>query len=142
MGVGTQGRVLDPSIRRTVDRSRQYLNTARMALDNGDPESAASRAYYSLYHMTILLLRVVRGIERERWDHEQLHREFLDHFCRLGYLFGRQDGEDWDYVKNSRLEADYGESPLPPARARRAVERSRRLANDMENRLRTHDQTR
>jgi hypothetical protein len=43
--------VLDPSTRRVTEKCERFLRTARTALDNGDPESAASRAYYALYHM-------------------------------------------------------------------------------------------
>ena len=124
--------MLDPSISRAVDRSRRYLDTARMALDNGDPESAASRAYYALYHITILLLRVVRRVERRRWDHEQLHHAFLDEFCKPGFRFDRRDGDDWRYVKESRIDADYSRQNVTDAsRARRALDRAEHLVEKM-----------
>ncbi len=120
----------------------RFLDTATAALESGDSESAASRAYYALYHITVLLLRAVKGIERERWDHEQLHRAFLDQFCMVGYLFRRQDGQDWEYVKISRIAADYGSNPLPAIRARRAIERARRLIDGMTQRIKDNDQAR
>ncbi len=128
-GVGTV--VLDPSIMPVVERSGRYLNTAKTALANGDPESAASRAYYALYHMTILLLRVVRGIERDRWDHDQLHNAFLNGFCRLHFKFSQGDGTDWAYVLRTRFMADYDRDPLSRHRAQRAVDRAARLVSKM-----------
>ena len=107
------------------------MNTASTALANGDPESAASRAYYALYHMTILLLRVVRARERDRWDHDQLLNTFLHEFCRLHFKFSRSDGEDWAYVLRTRFMANYDRDPLDTRRAQRAVERAARLVSKM-----------
>ena len=87
--------MLDPQIEQVIGKVGRFLDTAEAAFESGDFESSTSRAYYALYHITVSLLGVVSGIERERWDHEQLHRAFFDRFCRLGYLFSRQDGEDW-----------------------------------------------
>jgi len=116
------------------------LDTATAALERGDSESAASRAYYALYHITVLLLRAIKGIERERWDHDQLHRAFLDQFCEVGYLFSRRDGRDWEYVKNSRIAADYDANPFPAMRGQRAIERARQLIGAMTQRIRDNDQ--
>ena len=134
--------MLDPNAEQVIDKVSRFLDTAANALENGDSESAASRAYYALYHITVLLLRVVRGIERDRWDHDQLQRAFLDHFCKLGYMFSRQDGHDWTYVKDSRIVADYGRTPLPLIRGRRTLDRARKLADGMAERIKGHDQAR
>ena len=77
--------MLDPRTEQVISKVERFLDTARSALENEDPESGASRAYYGLYYATLLLLPVVRAIERDRWDHEQLHRAFLDQFCKLGF---------------------------------------------------------
>jgi len=123
--------VQDPSVNWVVERSRRFLATARIALESGDPESAASRAYYALYHMTVLLLRVVRDIERDRWDHDQLHKAFLDEFCKLGFRFSRVDGQDWRDVMYTRIDADYGRTPLNRRRAQRCLEKAGRLIAKM-----------
>jgi uncharacterized protein (UPF0332 family) len=132
MGVASTGIVvLDPSIRLVVARSERFLNTASTALANGDPESAASRAYYALYHMTVLLLRVVRGIERDRWDHDQLQKAFLDEFCKLHFRFSRDDGREWGDVMDTRFTADYGRASLNRRHALRSLERAERLVAKM-----------
>ena len=132
MGVGGVGAVvLDPSIMPVVERSERFMNTASTALANGDPESASSRAYYALYHMTILLLRVVRGIERDRWDHDQLQKAFLDEFCKLHFSFSRADGREWGDVMDTRFTADYDRGPLNRRRALRSLERAERLIAKM-----------
>jgi uncharacterized protein (UPF0332 family) len=123
--------VLDPSTRRVTEKCERFLRTARLALDDGDPESAASRAYYALYHMTILLLGRVRGIERNRWDHEQLHKVFLDEFCKPHFRFSRADGDDWRYVKDSRIDADYGHGAVNERHAQRVLVRAERLITRM-----------
>ena len=134
--------MLDPRTEQIINKVVRYLDTATAALESGDSESAASRAYYALYHVTVLLLKTVKGIERERWEHEQLHRVFLDEFCKVGYLFRRQDGQDWEYVKISRIAADYGSNPMPAIRGQRAIETARRLIDGMIQRIRDNDQAR
>ena len=134
--------LLDPRTEQTINKAVRFLNTATAALESGDSESAVSRAYYALYHITILLLRAVKGIERERWDHEQLHRAFLDQFCEVGYRFSRRDGRDWEYVKNSRIAADYHANPLSSIRGQRAIERARQLIEAMMQRIKDNDQAR
>ena len=128
----------DPSTGPVIDRVERYLNTARLAIENGDPESAASRAYYALYHMTILLLKILKGIERDRWDHDELLNTFLQEFCRLHFKFSRSDGEDWAYVLRTRFMADYDRDPLNRGRAQRAVERADRLVSKIQMEIAGH----
>ena len=90
-----------------MEKCERFLQTARNTLDSGDAESGASRAYYALYHMTVLLLSRVKGGTRDRWDQNQLHQAFLDEFCKPGFLFNRNDGNDWGDVMEVRLHADY-----------------------------------
>ncbi|MEK7806372.1 MAG: HEPN domain-containing protein [Chloroflexota bacterium] len=126
----------DPSTGLVIDRGERYLNTARLALENGDPESAASRAYYALYHVTILLLKIVKGIERDRWGHPQLQQAFLDEFCKLGFKFNRNDGDDWAEVMQARLKADYWRDQLTHRSAREAVAKAHRLVDKMRTEIR------
>ena len=123
--------VHDPHTGQVIDRVETYLKTARLALENDDSESAASRAYYALYHMTILLLRVVRGIERDRWDHDQLQKAFLDQFCKLHFSFSRADGREWGDVMHTRIDADYGRDPLNSRHVQRSIEKAHRLIGKM-----------
>jgi uncharacterized protein (UPF0332 family) len=123
--------MLDSSERRVIEKCERFLRTARAALDNGDPESAASRAYYALHHMTVLLLYRVKSIERDSWSHRQLYQAFLDEFCKLHFRFSRSDGDDWGFVRDIRLLADYSSTPLSIRRARTSVEKSERLVDRM-----------
>lgn len=121
----------DQSTSLVIDRVERYLNTARLAIENGDPESAASRAYYALYHMTKLLLKIPKGIERDRWDHDQLQKAFLDEFCKLHFSFSRADGREWGYLMDTRFTADYDRDPLNRRRALMSLERADRLIAKM-----------
>ena len=124
---GTVQVVLDPSVQHAIGRAERFIATARLALEHGDPESAVSRVYYALYHMTILLLGVTRGITRGRWDHNELHRMFLDQFCKLSFKFNVDDGEDWGRVRDARIDGDYGRHVVTTRRAQRSIERAQRL---------------
>ena len=123
--------VLDPSVQHAIGRAERFIATARLALENGDPDSTVSRVYYALYHMTILLLGVTRGISRGRWDHNELHGMFLDQFCKLSFKFNVDDGKDWGRVKDARIDGDYGRHAVSSRRAQGSVEQAQRLINKM-----------
>ena len=86
--------------------------------------------------MTILLLKILKGIERDRWDHPQLHKEFLDQFCKLGFRFNQDDGDDWGVVMQARLKADYWREQLRPRSALEAVAKAQRLVAKMGDEVR------
>lgn len=119
--------MLDPSANQVVNRVQRFLASAKLCLDHGDAESAVSRGYYALYHMTILLLRVSRSVNRDRWDHDELHRVFLDQFCKLGFKFSITDGEDWARIKDARIDSDYSRGVVNLRRAQISIERAERL---------------
>lgn len=92
-----------------VRKGQAFLEAARSAYENGHLETALSRAYYAAYHLAAAVLAEKAGIYRARWDHLILHREFLDRFCRRGYLFSRADGDDLADLLNARYDADYND---------------------------------
>ena len=124
--------MLDPSVRRTIERAEQYLQTARRALSEEDSDSSLSRAYYALYHMTVTLVDKRANQRRERWDHIELHKAFLDYFCKRGCLFNQQDGRDWDQAKETRMVADYGPGRISRRRAARLLEKIGQLVQKMQ----------
>ena len=102
-----------------------------MAQELGDPESAVSRAYYALYHTTIVLLEVVRNRTRERWAHDQLERAFLEEFCNPGFIFNARDGDTWKQARAVRIDADYRLDRLSQRTAQRILDRVEDLVTRM-----------
>ncbi|MCD5413073.1 MAG: HEPN domain-containing protein [Dehalococcoidia bacterium] len=70
-----------------IEKANAFLNTAQLAMRNGDYESCVSRSYYAAYHMVVILLASKANIRRKRWDHNELHRAFGEQFCKKGWLY-------------------------------------------------------
>jgi uncharacterized protein (UPF0332 family) len=97
------------------------LNTAQLALDDGDADSCVSRAYYAAFH-AILLLFEARGNTRERWSHTEVYRVFSLEFCNRGYRgFSKRDADTLAEIQRARLDADYGLNAINLVRAERVL---------------------
>lgn len=85
------------------DRARRTLATAE-GLVKTDPDSAASRAYYAVFHaLTALFALRNRAFAKHSGLRAALHRDLV----RTGDLetdFGR----DYDFLMDLRETADYG----------------------------------
>jgi uncharacterized protein (UPF0332 family) len=110
-----------------IDKAERFLNTAQLALDDGDADSCVSRAYYAAFH-AILLLFEARGNTRERWSHTEVYRVFSLEFCNRGYLgFSKRDADTLVDLQQARLNADYGLNVIDLVRAERLLRKAASL---------------
>lgn len=127
--------MLNPELNSALVKGDRFLQTARLAFADGDPESAVSRAYYGLFHVTVALLAVVANRTRERWEHIQLEKAFLDEFARRGFRFSARDGNTWNEARLSRITADYRVAELTTRAAERLLSRVEDLAARMKDEI-------
>lgn len=127
--------MLNPELNSALVKGDRFLQTARLAFADGDPESAVSRAYYGLFHVTVALLAVVANRTRERWEHTQLEKAFLDEFARRGFRFSARDGNTWKEARLSRITADYQVGELTTRAAERLLARVEDLAARMKDEI-------
>ncbi len=86
-------------------KAERFLAAAQHALDVGDWETAASRAYYAAYHAMIAVLETKEGIVRATWSHN-----FRPFYERYTYL--RDKRVDIEMLYKSRVLADYSDVML------------------------------
>lgn len=99
-------------------KARRALEAATRAAEVGDTETAADRAYYSVYYAAWALLDS-RGSPRPK-----THRGLIAEFSRLFVKDGPLDapiGAVLSRLESLRLIADYTFEPVPAADARRAL---------------------
>jgi uncharacterized protein (UPF0332 family) len=110
-----------------INKAERFLSTAQLALDEGDADSCASRAYYAVFHALVLLFEA-RGNTRERWSHTEVHKVFLLEFCNRGYLgFSKRDASTLKRLYRARLDADYGLNVINLVRAERLLRQAASL---------------
>ena len=127
--------VLKPELNSALVKADRFMQTARLAFADGDPESAVSRAYYGLFHVTAVLLEVLANRTRERWEHTQLEKAFLDEFASRGFRFSARDGNTWKEAHLSRVTADYRVDELRARAAQRLLSRIEDLVARMKDEI-------
>jgi uncharacterized protein (UPF0332 family) len=85
------------------ENARRALDTARLALNDGDTKAAINRAYYAAFYAATAAL-LSRG-EAPR-SHKGVHQRFHFHFVKTGSLEAWV-GETLKYAFDLRLRADY-----------------------------------
>jgi uncharacterized protein (UPF0332 family) len=66
---------------RLLERADAALGAARLALDAGDAETAANRAYYAMFHAASALL-AAEGVSLQR--HSAVHAAFGQRYVKSG----------------------------------------------------------
>jgi len=120
-------------------KARRALDAAKRAIQAGDSETAADRAYYAVYYAAWALLDS-KGAARPK-THRGLIAEFSRMFVKEGPL-DASEGAVLSRLENLRLVADYTLETVPIADAGRAVEEAARFISVIERLLSRSDNTR
>lgn len=115
-----------------VEKADRFLQAAHLAYEHGHYETSVSRAYYAVFHLVAWVLLERRGVDRNRWDHVQLHKEFLDNFCKRGFLFSAADGDVVAKLLEARRHADYDDVRFERQEVERLVTRATSLCAKIE----------
>jgi uncharacterized protein (UPF0332 family) len=86
-----------------TELSKRALRSAQVLLDDGDPDGAASRAYYSMFYAVEALL-LSKGLEFSK--HRAVHAAFGREFATTG-LLPAEFHRFLIAAYGDRLEADY-----------------------------------
>lgn len=122
---------------RRLLKAERFLRTAHLALRDGDYDSAASRAYYAVYHAFVCLLDLGADIRQERWDHIDLLARFSQEFCKRRGLFSTNDYRDVTRLQEMRLFGDYQYGFVGQKQAEWAVSRATSLIEKAKGIMRT-----
>lgn len=85
-------------------KARRTVRSAEVLVADGDPESAASRAYYAMFYVAKALLEAKGVVPRK---HSGVQHAIWEHFIKPGLLDNRYHRWLIDAF-DQRLQSDYG----------------------------------
>lgn len=104
----------------SLEKAEEFLRTAEQCVEEGWRNSAASRAYYAMFHAVRAALANA-GITRPWWSHGSLHATFSSELVRRRKLYPVSFVRAMTEALELRHTADYSDYGAPPRRVRRAV---------------------
>jgi uncharacterized protein (UPF0332 family) len=97
-------------IQANLDRSTESIEAAKLLLQSGFPDFAASRAYYAIFYAaTALLLQEGQEFSKHSGVIAAIHRQFI----RSNQL-PKEMGKTLNWLFELRSIADYGETQRVP----------------------------
>lgn len=102
-------------------KAKRNLKTARLNLDDGDPDSACNRAYYSMFSAARAALLLVDQPERAMGKtHNWMIASFSEFLDKSGKIASEQ-GRNFSLESNRRMLSDYEGNALNDDDARTAI---------------------
>ena len=114
-----------------MERARESLQGAKLCLDAGLVNSAASRAFYAMFQSAQVALASV-GVSRSTWSHPSLQAALTTELIHRRKLLSAQLR---DYLSSGlavRHAADYGRTGISLKVAERIVRRAAEFVRAME----------
>jgi uncharacterized protein len=119
---------LSQAAREEWARAQRCLESATLLMKAGDPDSAVSRAYYSVFH-GVSALFLLEG--REHGKHEAVESAVHRDLVRPGRV-PVAFGASYSRLRELRMVGDYGGSDhIKPADAEDALERARSMLDEL-----------
>lgn len=91
-------------------KAGRELTAARRALSEGDPETAAARLYYAMFHAAIAALNHEGENITVKSSHGAVIGQFGLHLCKKG-LISEDLGRAFNKAYELRCESDYSSGP-------------------------------
>ena len=91
-------------IKSLLSRSRRYIKSAKLLIEDKDYESAVSRAYYAMFYIVEALL-LAEGLSFS--SHKAVISAFGEHFVKTG-LFSKDFSKSITRAFEKRQLSDYG----------------------------------
>jgi uncharacterized protein (UPF0332 family) len=110
-----------------LDKAQSNLRVAEMAHTAGEYDSAASRAYYAVFHAEIAALLKLTDFRPARWGHERVQAEFNSRLIRAQKVFSTALRGIHNDLLGHRRVADYEEERTMRAVAERSVRKAREM---------------
>ncbi len=98
---------MDKVVEQNLERAKDRLDAAQLLLDNGKFEDSINRAYYSMYHSAMALLRT-KDVSPK--THKGLIGEFGKRFVKTGEV-DKNFSKMLSHAESLRESADYGIEP-------------------------------
>ncbi len=114
-----------------ISKADRYLESARLLLESGDPDSCVSRAYYAMFYAAEAAL-----LEEGRTynTHKGLIAGFGKHLVQDGPL-DAELGRDLAWASQKREMGDYDTRTIPDDEAHEVTQRARRFVDAVRDHL-------
>ncbi len=86
-----------------IEKADRYLRSAEILIQDGDYDSAVSRAYYAMFYAAEAAL-LKKGMTFS--SHKAVISAFGEHFVKTG-IFEKQMGRDFNIIFDERQLGDY-----------------------------------
>jgi len=130
---------MTPDLEALIAKGRRSLRASQRLLDEGDPDFAASRAYYAMFYAVEALL-LSRGMTFSK--HGAVIAAFGQHFVKAGHF----TTEHHAALRNAFDERNVGDydfsAAFPREAAQRLVDQAEAFVNDADAFLRRTSDTR
>lgn len=91
-------------IKSLIDKAHRYIKSAKLLLDDGNPESAVSRIYYAMFFCAEAAL-LTKNLSFS--SHKGVISAFGEHFIKTG-VFDKKLGKELNRAFEKRQLGDYG----------------------------------
>ena len=127
-----------------IVKAERYLNTAQLALERGDLDSCASRAYYAVFHACIALLSARGRTKRiEKASYQMVFSDFVNlttkrnkWFVNLKDMAGSKDlHSSLHHLVSVREDGDYGIDIVTQNAAKQELQFAKALVEAVNERI-------
>jgi uncharacterized protein (UPF0332 family) len=110
-----------------LEKAQSNLRVAELAYSAGEYDSAASRAYYAVFHAEIAALLRLTDFRPARWSHERVQAEFTRRLIHAQKVFVTELRSIHHDLFGRRQVADYEEERIARVVAERSVRKAREM---------------
>jgi len=122
-------------IQALIEKARRYLRSAELLIQDGDYDSAVSRAYYAMFYLAEAALLTK---EMTFTSHKAVISAFGQYFVTTG-IFDKRMGRDLNIIFDERQLGDYGSNfPISEDNARYALETAQEFVSQIATWLETN----
>jgi uncharacterized protein (UPF0332 family) len=89
-----------------LERAKEFLRVAELALDNGLYNGCAANCYYALFWITILAMSRA-GFKQQQWPHKGLQQKFNEELIHKRHVYPPKFATWLSDAYNERLKAHY-----------------------------------
>jgi len=89
-----------------LERAKEFLQTAELALEKGLYNGCAANCYYALFWITISAMAHA-GFKQEKWSHDGLRKSFNQELIHKRHLYPSQFFTWLSDAYEERLKAHY-----------------------------------
>lgn len=127
-----------PFVRNLARKSQRAMRSARLGLEDGDPDGAISRAYFAMFNIARAAL-LCAGVPEEGLpsDHKELIAAFRQYAVQSGQI-DRDLAGALNKTEDLRLQADYAGTVIDPRFAADAVRRAETFVKTIERTFALH----